>query len=197
MKNQDAKEGTLKVHLLKGILYRSEHSESWNDLLLYRGRIADYFVQIGLDVFIDEAEGYAFLKPKEHYGAEEVPLDIPALIIRRALSYGLSLLCVLLHKKLVEHETHQSGACVIHRNEIIEMMTLYLSGAKSEAKIVDEVDSYIKNAILTLGFLRPLKEEAHKYEIRRIIKAFINAQNLANFRTALMGVDVHEEELAC
>jgi hypothetical protein len=182
------KEGSIKVYLLKGILYRDEHSEAWNNLLLFRASVVDWFHQINLDIFIDETEGYAFLKQKEYFEADEVPMTIPPLIIRRSLSYGVSLLCVLLHKKLVEHETHQSGACIIHRSEIIETMTVFLAGTKSEAKIVDDINSYIKKVSTSLGFLRSLRGEQEHYEIRRIIKAFVNAQNLANFRDALMNV---------
>ena len=194
MKNQDAEEGTIKVHLLKGILYRDESPETWNDLLLYRGALLDWFIQIGLEIFIDETEGYAFLRQKAVYGAEEIPLEMPALISNRTLSYGLSLFCVLLHKKLVEHETHQSGSCVISKAEIVEMMKVFLADTKNEAKVVDEINAHINKTVLTLGFLRPLQGEADKYEIRRILKAFVNAQNLADFRTALLGVNVHETE---
>ncbi|MGK5092307.1 DUF4194 domain-containing protein [Deltaproteobacteria bacterium TL4] len=192
--NQNSKEGTVKVLLFRGILYRDEAPEAWNDLLLFRGRILDWFYQVGLEVFVDEAEGYAFLKQRERYADDEVPMDLPPLIIRRPLSHGMSLLCVLLHKKLVEHEAHQSGSCVIHKKEVVEMMKVFMTDTKNEAKIVDDVNSNIKNAVTLLGFLRPLKGESDKYEIRRIIKAFVNAQNLADYREALMGVSEQEGE---
>jgi hypothetical protein len=40
---QQVKEGTIKVYLLKGILYRDEYPEAWNDLLLFRAAIVDWW----------------------------------------------------------------------------------------------------------------------------------------------------------
>jgi len=193
-KTLEEKEATIKIFLLKGVLYRDEQPEVWNDLLMYKNSIHDWFAQISLGIYTDEAEGHAFLEQKNWEEGDENALNVPSLIIRRNLSYQMSMLCVLLHKKLVEHDTHQSGPCIISKEEIVEMMKIYFTGQKNEARIVDDIGSYIKKMTMQMGFLRQLKEDDQKYEIRRIIKAFINAQNLANFNNLLKGVSHETEE---
>src|SRR5258708_3539694 len=85
------------VHLLKGVLYRDQHPQVWHDLEALEAQVMDYFKAVGLDLMIDQAEGFAYLK--------QAPLDedsgIPRLIQRRPLGYALSVLCVLLRKRMV------------------------------------------------------------------------------------------------
>ena len=58
----------------------------------------------------------------------------------------------------------------------------------NEAKLVDQIESHI-NKIIELGFLRRLKVSAGppSYEVRRILKAFVDAQWLAEFDARLTG----------
>ena len=50
------------IQLFKGVLYQDKSPELWRDLLIFQGAIRDYFAVIGLQVLIDETEGYAFLR---------------------------------------------------------------------------------------------------------------------------------------
>ena len=61
------------VHLLKGVVYRDQHEAVWQDLLTFQGPVREYLDVIGLQVFLDESEGYAFLRqgPEEEEGAAE------------------------------------------------------------------------------------------------------------------------------
>jgi hypothetical protein len=55
--------------LLLEPIYR-EDSSSWEVLRAERDAIAHYFRQIGQELLIDEAEGYAFLRQMELGGGE-------------------------------------------------------------------------------------------------------------------------------
>lgn len=83
------------VNLLKGIIYRDDDQELWRYLLRDQAMVADYTTVIGLDLIIDEAEGFAYLRSREENDDNH---PIPRLVTRRQLSYRVSLLLALLEK---------------------------------------------------------------------------------------------------
>jgi hypothetical protein len=147
-----------------------------------QSRAREYVAFLGLEVVIDEAEGYAFLRqrPDEHDAdAERGPL--PRLIPRRSLSFHVSLLLALLRKRLAEFDA-QSGdtRLILTREQIVEMLRLFLPVSSNEARLTDQIDSYLHRAA-ELGFLRQVKGSEQAYEVRRILKAFVDGQWLADF----------------
>ncbi|WP_374669458.1 DUF4194 domain-containing protein, partial [Ramlibacter sp.] len=50
----------LAITLLKGVLYREQDEALWSALLTLQARVRDYVAVLGLDLVLDEAEGYAF-----------------------------------------------------------------------------------------------------------------------------------------
>ncbi len=52
------------VPLLKGVIYREGEAAPWNALLSLQARVRDYVAVLGLDLVLDEAEGYAFLRSR-------------------------------------------------------------------------------------------------------------------------------------
>ncbi len=183
----------LLVHLLKGVLYREQHPDLWSDMLRYMGQVREYFALIGLEVYIDEAEGYGFLRQVEtgedDDGGETVRL--PRLVQRRQLSYPVSLLIVLLRKKLVEFDAGGGETrLIISRDQIIEMMRVFLAETSNEAKLVNQIDRHT-NKLIEFGFLRKLKNDEYKYEIHRIIKALVDGQWLSDFDKKLQQYHDH------
>lgn len=164
------------IALLKGVLYREQQTLLWNDLKALEGKVVDYFKTIGLNLMVDEAEGFAFLKQAQTNDDE----DLPRLIHRRPLSYPVSVLCVLLRKKMVEADAGGTGTrVVLEHNQIIEMMRLFLPQRANEASVEDRIETNIQKAI-DLDLLRPLKVEPPAYEIRPIIKALVDGDWLAD-----------------
>ena len=49
------------VTLMKGIVYDAQ-KEVWENLLKYEADVMKYYSAIGLEVYVDRAEGFAFLK---------------------------------------------------------------------------------------------------------------------------------------
>ena len=150
--------------------------------------VIDYFKMIGLELFLDEAEGYAFLRQRDsgilnENGAEAG--EIPQLIIRRQLNYNTSLLCVLLRKKMLEQDASGGDLRVIlTKEQIVNMMLLYLPDKAHQVKTVEQIESCM-GKLLELGFLRRLKNDENSYEVRRIIKAFIDATWLGSLEEKL------------
>ena len=173
----------LLVGLLKGVIYQENDNNRWQQLLNLQARIRDHVGVLGLELILDEAEGYAFLKSRDPEG-EEASEPLPRLIARRPLSFPVSLLLALLRKKLAEFDAGGGQTrLVLTRDEIFELMRVFLPESSNEAKLLDQLDRHI-NKIIELGFLRRLQSQTTRtanYEVRRIIKAFVDAQWLAEF----------------
>src|SRR5688500_1798155 len=52
------------VPLLKGVLYQADKPDLWNSLLNLQSRVRDYVQIMGLELMLDESEGYAFLRTR-------------------------------------------------------------------------------------------------------------------------------------
>lgn len=171
------------IHLLKGILFRQQHPLIWNDLLELQSQVLDYVQVIGLNLEIDDAEGYAWLAQTQPSEDEKNPL--PRLIARRPLSYPISLLCVLLRKKMAEADS--SGAemrVIVSRDELVNTMLVFMPEKSNEAQIAASINATI-NKVLELGFLRKLKNDNENLEIQRIIIALVDADWTADFNQKL------------
>lgn len=184
---------TLLVVLLKGVMYREADERLWSVLLNLQTRVRDYVTVLGLELMLDEAEGYAFLRSRTEPADAEPTVRVPRLIARRPLSFPVSLLLALLRKKLAEFDA--SGAetrLVLTRDDIVELIRVFLPDSSNEARLVDQIDTHI-GKVVDLGFLRRLKSSSGplSYEVRRILKAFVDAQWLSEFDTRLSEYRAH------
>ena len=103
------------------------------------------------------------------------------LLVRRRPVLSVSLLLVLLRKRLIEFETAGGeGRLVLSTDEIVEMLRLFQADSTNEARIVDSAETTIRKAV-ELGFLRGLRGERNQWEVRRIVKAFVDAETLGDF----------------
>ena len=178
----------LLIALFKGVLYQDRSPELWQGLIKLQAPVRDYIGVLGLELIFDEAEGYAYLRQRLPVEGET---EQPRLVTRRQLSYPVSLLLVLLRKKLAEHDA--SGAeprLILHREQLIDIMRVFLPDTANEAKLMDRIDAHI-NKVVELGFLRRLRGQATQFEIRRILKAFVDAQWLAGFENKLKEYGEH------
>ncbi len=190
----------LMVQLLKGVLYREDDERLWASLLRLQARVREQAAVLLLDLVLDEAEGYAFLKGRPDPDQAEGAPRLPRLVVRRPLSYPVSLMLALLRKRLAEFDAGGGDTrLVLSRDEIAELIRVFLPDGTNEARLIDQVDATISK-VVDLGFLRRLKpaagggQDRGHYEVRRILKAFVDAQWLADldarlegYRTALAG----------
>jgi hypothetical protein len=111
----------------------------------------------------------------------EAAPELPRLITRRQLSFPVSLLLALLRKKLVEFDASGGDSrLILSRDEIVELLRVFLPAGSNETRLVRQIDSYI-NKIADAGFLRRLRGNENQFEVRRILKAFVDAQWLTEF----------------
>jgi Domain of unknown function (DUF4194) len=182
------------VHLMKGPLYRDVHEKYWGLLLGLRNQVGDYVSVLGMSVVVDEAEGYAYLRSQV---VDQDATEFPRLVARRTLPFKVSVLLALLRKRLAEFDASSSDVrLVLSRDQIIELLRLFMPDSTNEARLVDNIDTTVKR-VCELGFLHPLRGEQDKYEVRRILKAYIDGQWLSEFDARLdeylFDLDVSEE----
>ena len=183
------------IHLLKGVLYEDRHSKLWFDLIQLQSAVRDYFRVLGLELYLDEAEGYAFLKQQAVDDDNADQLAVPRLIPRRSLTFPVSLLLVLLRKRLAEEDaTGGETRVVLSKEQIIDMMLLFMPQQKNEARLNDQISTAINRAV-DYGFLRKLTQGTDLFEIRRILKAFVDAQWLDEFQTHLASYQQYAEQM--
>lgn len=185
----------LLIHLLKAVMYREGDERLWPVLLNLQARVRDYLAVLNLDLVLDEAEGYAFIKSRPEPAADDPAPRLPRLVARRPLSFPVSLLLALLRKKLAEFDAIGGDTrLVLSRDDMVELMRVFLPDSSNDAKLIDQIETHI-NKVLELGFLRRLKPAGAQaaapsaalagYEVRRILKAFVDAQWLAEFDSRL------------
>lgn len=169
------------IPLLKGVLYREDDVLRWSALLDLQARVRDHVSVLGLELTLDEAEGYAFLRARPDGPGDEAIAKTPRLVARRPLSFPVSLLLALLRKKLAEFDAGGSGTrLILSRDEVVEMIRVFMPQGSNEARLIDQVDAHL-NRIADLGFIRRLRGQAQTIEVQRIVKAFVDAQWLAQF----------------
>ncbi len=168
------------IPLLKGVMYQENAPEQWNSLLTLQAQTRDYMSVLGLELVLDESEGYAFLRSKPEN--ESVESDrLPRLVARRQLSFPVSLLLALLRKKLAEFDARGGDTrLVLTREEIVDAVRIFFPSGSNETRLIDQIDSHIGKAV-DMGFVRPLKGQDGIFEVRRILKAYVDAQWLSDF----------------
>jgi hypothetical protein len=167
----------VKAHIIGGPLYL-EDGTLWETILRESERleITAYFRQIGLELVVDESEGFAFLRQLEPRAGERVP----RLIRRQKLTYGATLLLVCLRDELNRFDTQTADQTVLRRTrrELQELVGAFMRESNNQVRDLKAVDAAI-DQLNTLGFIKPVGATApDAFEIRRIIKARFGAGEL-------------------
>ena len=179
------------IALFKGIVHAETEPALWQQLLSLQPRVRDYVGLVGLELMLDEAEGYAWLRQRPPRDGEA---ELPRLVSRRQLAFPVSLLLALLRKKLAEFDAGGNDTrLILSRDDIVELLRVFLPSSANEVKLLRQIDSHL-NKIVELGFLRRLRGQQDHYEVRRILKAFVDAQWLQEFDRRLADYTARLEE---
>lgn len=182
MKTEDERAVSVAaIALMKGVVYREAQEDLWSTLERRSAPVRDHFDTIGVDVVIDETEGYAYLRS----AADDDDEGLPRLVQRRSLSFRVSVLLVILRQRLAEFEANSGEMrLMLSRDQILDAMRMFLPDSSNEARLVDAVDTTIRK-VHDLGFVRPVRGQDGIWEVRRVIKAFVDAQTLSEFEAKL------------
>jgi hypothetical protein len=126
------------ARLLLQPIYREEGA-LWESLRAQRDVVGHYFRQIGQEVVIDEAEGYAFLRQIETDGGDAVP----RIGRRQSLGYTATLLLVCLREELARFEASpgDSTRLVRTRQELRELVSQFLRETNNQVRDVRTIDT--------------------------------------------------------
>ncbi|MDZ4680903.1 MAG: DUF4194 domain-containing protein [Saprospiraceae bacterium] len=173
----------IAIKLLQGVIYEEE-TRYWQGLTkLYEQPLRHYFGQIGLQLIVDRNEGLAFLK--QHKEDQEDFTHLPRLMRKRTLNFDQSILCVLLAERLNEHTVRDSASRepVMSLREIREMVELFFRERNTQHRFLKDLKKTVED-LRGMGFLESIGPEAlenedeRRYHVRRILKAFIDADSL-------------------
>jgi hypothetical protein len=170
------------VHLFKGPVYRDKQGKVWAAVLKTKAAVLDYLAALGLEVFVDENEGYAFVR-----SSPDRDEALPQLIRKHRLPRRTSLMVALLRKRLLEFDAANAGTLlVMTKDQIVDMMRLFVPERSNDVQLVGLIDRDVKR-VEDLGFLRrrSLQGQPETFEVDRILIAFGNAHFLGDLDTAL------------
>jgi hypothetical protein len=181
----------LILKLLQGVVYYDD--KQWEQLISYAVPVRRHFATIGLQLHLDEVEGYAYLTQPDD---EESDIDLPRLVRRYPLTYDATLLCVLLRESLQQFDARSPDEPrhVLSRTQMQEMMQLFFAEQTDMTRLERRLDRAIRQ-VENLSFLKRLNNEDEElYEVRRIIKAKISADTLVAIRDQLQAY-MQEEDI--
>src|SRR5690606_27436002 len=153
------------ITLFKGVLYQDQRPDLWQALLQLHAKVRDHASGFGLELVLDEAEGFAYLRQRPAAEGEE----LPRLVQRRQLGCAVSLLLALLRKKLAEHDAAGGDPrLLLARAQIVDLVQRLLPSRTDEAQLVDRIDTAISR-VVALGFLRRLRGQEDQFGVGRIL----------------------------
>ena len=181
--------GVAAVKLLQGVVY-SEEGETWSILLANESDLADYFSEIGLALVVDRAEGIAYLKQfddDERTGGYE---RLPRLFRKTPLGYEATLLCVLLRDEYrkFEEEDLDNERCVVETDGLFEMWKTFFPADADEVSLRKRLSASL-NQLEKLKFVRGLPSGGESWEVRKLLKARVPADELENLRDRLARIE--------
>ncbi|WP_143304505.1 DUF4194 domain-containing protein [Chitinophaga vietnamensis] len=175
------------IKLMQGPVYEEEKNY-WKDLLAWQTELGKYLQQTGLQLVINEADGFArIVQPDNDEDAERA---LPRLMRKSRLSYEATLLCIVLREALEEFDLKGAGTRLyLTQKEMKERLVLFFKERHNRSKMLKDLNKPI-NSLLGVGILKISREDAankelQQYEVKRIIKALVNNEKLEEIKTKL------------
>jgi hypothetical protein len=178
----------IAIKLLQGVIYE-EDNKNWQDLVkVHELPLRRYFAQIGMELIVDKVEGFAFLRqPKED---QEETAHLPRLMRKRSLNFDQSVLCVLLRERLDEHAIRDTASRepIMTLRDIRDMVELFSRERNTQQRFLKDLKKTVDD-IKNMGFLEsvgqeiPDNDDERRYRVRRILKAFIDADSMTQLLT--------------
>jgi hypothetical protein len=193
---------TVLIKLLQGFVLQ-EDKLVWEALQLQQTFVREFFETLGLYLYLDENEGYAFLRTitanendagkvigesaMVNLQNEEIAEKKKLTLMRKVpLSFEVSLLCVLLRETLDQFDAtvHDDHRLIMSKSDIYNLLKLYFPEKHDETKLIRRWDGII-NKVIELGFIRELRHDASRIEVLRIIKAMIDPERIGEMKRAM------------
>lgn len=174
------------VKLLQGPVFEDQ-PDVWNEIIQYQVELIHYFEKIALELVLDKRDGYAYLKQIE---LDESGSTI-GLVRRMPLTYDLTLVCVLLSEWLLEFESNdlETTNLYITPKQFRDRMEMFFKEKANELKFIRDLNRHLDQCV-DMGFLKLIHKDVanpdeNRYEVKRIIKARVTAEELSRFKKQL------------
>lgn len=172
--------GEAVIPLLRGVVYAGSHPRAWQSVTRHESAVRDYVAALDLDLHVEPAEGFAYLRRKQALAD-----GAPTLLRRRALSYRVSLMLALLRRRLAESDSQGDQLrLVLSRDELVDLVRTYHPDRGNETRLHVAVDADA-NKLVEMGFCRRPAGQRDQIEVLRVVKAFVDAEWLADFDSRL------------
>lgn len=175
------------IKLLQGPVY-ADDKNIWRELLGWQSAIQEYFGKIGMELIINEQDGFARVMQPETDENDDNPL--PRLMKKQSLNYEATLLAVMLREGLEEFDVKSEGTkFYLTQKEIKERIELFYKEQTNKSKLWKDLSKPI-TSLINIGILKLNREDTvnkdnNQYEIKRIIKAFISNDKLEEIKNKL------------
>jgi len=175
------------IKLLQGPVYADEKLP-WRDLQSWQSAIQDYFAKIGIELLINEVDGFARIMQPEAEENDENPL--PRLMRKQTMNYETTLLCVILREILEEFDIKSEGTKLfLTQKDIKERIELFYKEQTNKSKLWKDLSRPI-NSLQNIGILKltredPVNKDNSQYEVKRILKALVNNDKLEQIKNKL------------
>lgn len=175
------------IKLLQGPVYVDDKN-TWRELTQWPSAIQEYFGKIGMELVINEQDGFARVLQPETDEHDDNPL--PRLMKKQTLNYEATLLAVILREGLEEFDIKSDGnKFYLTQKEIKERIELFYKEQSNKSKLWKDLSKPI-TSLLNIGILKLNREDAankdnNKYEVKRVIKAFISNEKLEEIKNKL------------
>lgn len=169
------------IQLFKGPLLQRDHAARWAELLTHLADIRSYVAVLGLELYLDQADGYAFLRQQR---SEEQDETLPKLGRRLSYSYWETVLAVILRRRL--HELDASGdqvRLVLNQDELLQSLQTFWPADADEARLRKDCLTAIEHFEKKHRLLRRLPNG--ELEVERLLRALFDAQNLSELEERL------------
>ena len=163
MNEEDLEFSRAAVALLRGVVERRADEALYQTICAQEQALKEYFHRLGLLLTVDAADEYAYLRQDEASG-------VPRLMARTQLSYPLSLLLLLLRKRLGEAQ-------------MAEMLAPFFPQVTDRVRFLARVRQQAERAA-SLGFLHRLAGE-DAYEVLPLLRSFVTGAWLEEFSERL------------
>lgn len=162
------------VLLMQGPIFDHE-AERWRRVTTERHEIQAYFRQIGLQLVLDNLEGYAFL---EQLGEDDLG-ELPRIMRRRQLSLGATIYGFFLRQELDRALKDDPTVGRVRRSlkEIRELVSEFFPASNNETADRKVATGHL-NDLAELGFVRRVAESGEGnetlFELTRLLRAKFN-----------------------
>lgn len=176
------------IRLLQGVIEATD-GRLWDLLLSNVSQLEGYFARLGLRLVVDEPEGLAYLRQLTADEADEAYESLPKLFRATRLSYGQTLLCVLLRDALrrFEEEETRNERCVVDELDLLDQWKTFFPQEGDDVRQNRELRATLRR-LEDFGFVRKFGQDSTSWEVRRILKARLTAEELEHLHRRLVAV---------